>query len=139
MRKKRGRKQDEAEVNMTPMLDIVFIMLIFFIVTATFIRESGLDVTRPSEPPPEKEIKSARPILIQINKTNDIYVDRRSIDIRSVRANVERKRAEEPNAAVIIQAERGARTGVLVQVMDQAREANAPVSIAPLEDGAAGL
>jgi len=121
---------------MTPMLDIVFIMLIFFIVTATFIRETGLDVTRPEDQQEEQEQDTARPILIQINKTNDIYVDRRVIDVRSVRANVERKLAENPKSAVIIQAERGARTGILVDVMDQARQANAPVSIAPLQEGA---
>ncbi len=132
MKRHRRNEKDEAEVNMTPMLDIVFIMLIFFIVTATFIRESGLDVSRPDDDEEEQK-KSEQAILIQINEENDIYINRRIVDLRAVRANVERLRAENPKSPVVIQTERGARMGILVEIMDQALEAKAPVSIAPLE------
>lgn len=133
MRKSRYRHTQDAAVDMTPMLDIVFIMLIFFIVTASFLHETGLDVTRPQDADHE-DVKPAPPILIQINAENHIYIDRRQIDRRSVRANIERKRAEQTGAAVIVQADRKARTGVLVDVMDQARQAKAPVSVAPLQN-----
>ncbi len=131
MRKHGTAPAEDAEVNMTPMLDIVFIMLIFFIVTATFIRETGLDVSRP-DTEENKPTKPAKTILIQINKESEIYIQRRIVDLRAVRANIERLRAENPKSAVLIQVEREAVTGVLVSVMDQARQANAPVSIAPL-------
>ncbi len=133
MRRRRGNEIDEAEVNMTPMLDIVFIMLIFFIVTATFIRESGLDVSRPDDQEEEQQ-KAERAILIQIDEKNDIYVNRRIVDLRAVRANVERLRAENPKSPVVIQTARRARMGILVEVMDQARQAKAPVSLVPMED-----
>ncbi len=133
MKRHGSAQRDEAEVNMTPMLDIVFIMLIFFIVTATFIRESGLDVSRP-DPDEEEQQKTERAILIQVNDENDIYINRRRVDLRAVRANVERLRAENPRSPVVIQTERGARMGILVEIMDQARQANAPVSIAPLDE-----
>lgn len=133
MRRRRGNEIDEAEVNMTPMLDIVFIMLIFFIVTATFIRESGLDVSRPDDQEEEQQ-KAERAILIQIDEKNDIYVNRRIVDLRAVRANVERLRAENPKSPVVIQTARRARMGILVDVMDQARQAKAPVSLIPMED-----
>ncbi len=126
-------KKEEAQVNITPLLDIVFILLIFFIVTATFIRESGIDVTRP-DTPDEPDQPGERAILVQINNNNDIYIQRRIVDVRAVRANIERLRAENPKSPVIIQTQREAETGILVNVLDQAILANAPVSIAPLED-----
>ncbi len=126
-------KKEEAQVNITPLLDIVFILLIFFIVTATFIRESGIDVTRP-DTPDEPDKPGERAILVQINNNNDIYIQRRIVDVRAVRANIERLRAENPKSPVIIQTQREAETGILVNVLDQAILANAPVSIAPLED-----
>ncbi len=133
MRRRRGNEIEEAEVNMTPMLDIVFIMLIFFIVTATFIRESGLDVSRPDDNEEEQQ-KSERAILIQIDEQSDIYINRRIVDLRAVRANVERLRAENPKSPVVIQTARRARMGILVEVMDQARQAKAPVSLIPMDD-----
>jgi len=136
MSKRLRKHSSEAEVNMTPLLDIVFIMLIFFIVTSTFVREQGLDVTQPStseEQQPQK--KKARAVVIQICANDEIVIDQRVIDIRSVRANVERKLAENPRSVVIIQPEKEAETGSLVQVMDQIRAANAKLSIAPLEKG----
>ena len=118
-----SRAEDESEVNLTPMLDVVFIMLIFFIVTASFVKESGIDVTRPEAETAEKKRAA---ILIAISKHNQIWINKRSIDIRAVRANVERLLAENPQGTVVIQADAESKNGIFVKVMDQARLAGAP-------------
>ena len=124
---------DEAEVDMTPMLDIVFIMLIFFIVTATFINERGLDVTRPASDEPPPETKSVT-ILISISEVGTISMEGRDIDVRAVRANVERLIAENPDSSVVVQADPQSESNLMVGVMDQARLAGAAgVSIAELQ------
>ena len=133
MAKRHKGGTDEAEVDMTPMLDIVFIMLIFFIVTATFVNERGLDVTRPDsdEPPPETQTVT---ILISISEAGVISMEGRDIDLRAVRANVERLIAENPDSSVVVQADPGSESNLLVGVMDQARLAGAAgVSIAELQ------
>jgi biopolymer transport protein ExbD len=114
---------DEAnnEINLTPMLDVVFIMLIFFIVTASFIKETGIEVNRPDSP--EATVKEIAGILIAIGENNEIWMDRRLIDARAVRANLERMRAESPDAPVVIQADRRSFNDTLVQVMNASREA----------------
>ena len=122
-------EEEENQIDMTPMLDVVFIMLIFFIVTSTFVRESGVDVTRPdAETAAAAESDS---IHVGINASNHIYMDDRQIDRRAVRANVERGLAENPGAAVIIVADQDSNTDTLIHVMDQARLAGAEsVSVA---------
>src|SRR5690606_9911306 len=120
---KRRAQQEESEIDLTPMLDVVFIMLIFFIVTASFVKESGIDVNRPpttDQPPPDQENKN---IVFQVSESGDIMLEGRRIDVRSVRANVERIHAENPQAKVIISAEPKAKTEIFVQISDQAREA----------------
>jgi len=114
-------EEEEAEINLTPMLDVVFIMLIFFIVTASFVKESGLDVDRPDAPTAVK--KENANILVAIGASNEIWINRRRIDPRAVRANIERMHAENPEGAVIIQADKKAFTETLVLVMDSARQA----------------
>ena len=113
--------EDEAQIDLTPMLDVVFIMLIFFIVTASFIKEAGVEVNRPeaSTSQPKDNVN----ILIAINATNEIWMDKRRIDVRSVRANIERLHAENPKGAVVIQADKNSKNGLLVSVMDAARQA----------------
>jgi biopolymer transport protein ExbD len=124
---------DEAEVDMTPMLDIVFIMLIFFIVTATFINERGLDVTRPDSDEPPPETKNVT-ILVSISEVGIISMEGRDIDVRAVRANVERLIAENPDSSVVVQAHPQSDSTLMVGVMDQARLAGAAgVSIAELQ------
>ncbi|MED5324080.1 MAG: biopolymer transporter ExbD [Pseudomonadota bacterium] len=132
MRRKRARQEEDADVDITPMLDIVFIMLIFFIVTATFVKESGIDVTRPDA---ETAIKQNRvAILIAIRDNNEIWINRRKVDLASVRANVEKLHAENPQGGAVIQADRQAETGVLVEIMDQVRLAGVDaISIAAEE------
>ena len=116
-------------VDLTPMLDVVFIMLIFFIVTASFVKESGLDISRPDAATAER--KERGNILVAISETGQIWIDRRQIDIRAVRANIERLHAENPQGAVVIQADQNSKNGLLVRVMDAARLAGvANVSIA---------
>jgi biopolymer transport protein ExbD len=114
--------EDENEINLTPMLDVVFIMLIFFIVTASFIKEAGIDVNRPDAPMTESKPEDAN-ILVLINANDEIWIDRRLIDPRAVRANIERLHAENPEGSVVIQANNKSSNKVLVEVMDSARSA----------------
>ncbi len=109
----------EAAVDITPMLDVVFIMLIFFIVTATFVKESGIDVNRPQAA--TAVVKEKANILIAIDAHNKIWVNRREVDIRSVRPSIERLKAENPKGTVVIQADKDSRNEILVQVMDASR------------------
>ncbi len=115
-----GHGSDD-EINLTPMLDVVFIMLIFFIVTASFIKETGIDVNRPEAATPVTQDDAN--ILIAISENNEIWIGRRHIDPRAVRANIERLHAENPNGMVVIQADKHSYNKTLVQVMDASRQA----------------
>ena len=118
-----GQTEEESdEINLTPMLDVVFIMLIFFIVTASFVKETGIDVNRPDAPVTESKPEDSN-ILIQISANDDILIDRRVIDPRAVRANIERLHAENPQGSVVIQADKSSTNKMLVQVMDASRSA----------------
>jgi biopolymer transport protein ExbD len=119
MRRRISREEEESEINITPMLDVVFIMLIFFIVTASFVKEAGVDVKRPGAI--TAETKGMASIFIAITEEGDIWIDRRMVDVRAVQANIERLLAENPKGAVIIQADRESKNGLLVQVMDAAK------------------
>ncbi|MFT7279785.1 MAG: biopolymer transport protein ExbD [Gammaproteobacteria bacterium] len=123
-------QEDEAEeINMTPMLDVVFIMLIFFIVTASFVKEAGIDVNRPEAATAVK--KERANILVAISDTGEIWINKRQIDVRAVQANIERLKAENPQGSVVIQADKKATTEMLIKVMDASRAAGAfDVSIA---------
>lgn len=121
MARKRFHEDDEAEIDMTPMLDIVFIMLIFFIVTTSFVKESGFDVNKPKAQQASKK-KSAN-IFIAIDSAGRVHMEKRVVDIKRVRANVERMLAEAPEAAVMIQADVDTKHGVVVKVMDQVKAA----------------
>ncbi|MGB5346011.1 MAG: biopolymer transporter ExbD [Woeseia sp.] len=128
-----GAEDEEAAIDLTPMLDVVFIMLIFFIVTASFIKEAGIDVNRPDAPTSER-IEDAN-ILIAISPNDEIWIDRRLIDPRAVRANIERLHAENPKGSVVIQADKKSTNEMLVIVMDAARQAGVyNVSIAGNRD-----
>ena len=118
-----GADEEEQEINVTPMLDVVFIMLIFFIVTASFVKESGIDVNRPNAATAERKQRAS--ILIAISKNNEVWIEKRRVDVRAVRANVERLLAENPQGSVVIQADEKSENGLFVKVMDQARLAGA--------------
>ena len=118
MRKKLSKSQDDAGIDMTPMLDIVFIMLIFFIVTASFLKEAVIDVNRPEGGNPPDNPEDARNIMISVTAENEVWMESRQIDARAVRANVERLKAENPEGTIVIQADREASTGVVARIMD---------------------
>ncbi|MDO6427522.1 biopolymer transporter ExbD [Thalassotalea sp. 1_MG-2023] len=124
------QEQEEAEeINMTPMLDVVFILLIFFIVTASFVKEAGIEVNRPEAATAVK--KERANILVAISDKGEIWINKRRVDVRAVQANIERLKAENPQGTVVIQADKKATTDVLIKVMDSARAAGVfDVSIA---------
>ncbi|WP_194842673.1 biopolymer transporter ExbD [Endozoicomonas sp. OPT23] len=122
----------DSEIDLTPMLDVVFIMLIFFIVTASFIKEAGVDVTRP-EAATAQQVENVN-ILIAITATNEIWIDKRRVDRRSVRSIVERMHAENPKGAVVIQADKKSNTETVTSVIDSSRAAGVyDVSLATSE------
>lgn len=121
MRSKRSRGEDDGAVDITPMIDIVFIMLIFFIVTASFVKESGIEVNRPEASTAVKKQRIS--ILVAIDAKDQVWIDKRQVDVRAVRANIERIRAENPEGGVVVQADKLSTNGTLVQVMDAARQA----------------
>jgi len=116
-------EDEETEINMTPMLDVVFIMLIFFIVTTSFVRETGVEVNRPLAESSATLPQNA--ILVAITDSNQIWIDRHRIDTRAVRRNIERLLAENPDSTVVIQADQSSPTGTLINVLDQAKLAGA--------------
>ncbi len=120
--RRRHFHEDEAEINITPMLDVVFIMLIFFIVTTSFVKETGVPINRPSAQAATK-VKNGN-ILIAIKDTGKIWINKREVDLRAVRAVVEKMHAESPEGSAVIIADKGSRTGDLVTVMDQIKAAN---------------
>ena len=119
MRRKR-QTQDEAEINITPMLDIVFIMLIFFIVTTSFVKERGLEVSRPSNSPPKEMKKTKGPIVVKIDSNGNISMKGRMLEDKAVEANLEREKAEKPDSPLIIAAHPDADTNALVIILDAA-------------------
>ncbi len=114
-------EEEEASVDLTPMLDCVFIMLIFFIVTATFVKESGIDVDVPEAATAMVQEKAS--ILVAIDAEDQVWIDRRPVDVRSLRSIIERLHAENPKGSVVIQADKNSRNEILVLVMDASRRA----------------
>ncbi len=136
MRRKKGRSQDEtSEIDLTPMLDVVFIMLIFFIVTASFVKEIGINTNVPEpndQPPPPNADPN---ILVRITQDNQIWMENRRVDARAVRSNIARMRAELPEAAVIIQTDGESDAATYISVADAARAADAPsVVLVPMKE-----
>ncbi len=112
---------EDAEIDMTPMLDIVFIMLIFFIVTASFLKEAGIDINRPDASTSVKADKAN--IMIAVSANDEVWMEKRRVDVRAVRANVERLRAENPEGSVVIQADVDSKSGIVMEVVDAVRQA----------------
>jgi biopolymer transport protein ExbD len=128
-----GGEEEENEINLTPMLDVVFIMLIFFIVTASFIKEAGIDVDRPDAPSAESQDDAA--ILIAISANDEIWIDRRETEPNAVRGMIERLHAENPKGSIVIQADEESTHEMLVIVMEAAKQAGVTnVAIAALKD-----
>lgn len=110
--------EEEADIDITPMLDVVFIMLIFFIVTASFVKESGLDINKPpvTDTPPDAD--APRPIIVEINDLSEIRIDDRLLDDRAIKSTITRLTAERPEASVIIKAEKKAKTKAIIAAVD---------------------
>lgn len=118
------KEEEGADIDLTPMLDVVFIMLIFFIVVASFIKEAGIEVNRPdaNNEPPDSDSTS---ILVRIESDDQIWMENRRVDARAVRANIQRLLAADPESPVSIKVDKGARANTVVDVADAAREAGA--------------
>ncbi len=121
MRKLMGQEEEENEINLTPMLDVVFIMLIFFIVTASFIKEAGIDVERPDTFSADSQDDAA--ILIAISPNDEIWIDRRQTEPTALRGTIERLHAENPKGSIVIQADENSTNAALVIVMEAAKAA----------------
>lgn len=130
MRHIHSKQETAAEaINLTPLIDMVFILLIFFLVTASFTKESGIDVDRPTAQTAVREEQGS--MIIGISKEGEIWIDNQNIELRAVRAHVEHLHAQNPEGTVIILADENSRTGTTVDVLDQVRLAGvANVSIA---------
>lgn len=131
----RRKNRAALELNIAPLIDMVFILLIFFLVTTSFVKETGISINRPVASTAISKAKAS--ILIGVDQEDRVFMDHREIDVRAVRANVERALAETPEAAVIVVADRASRTGIAIKVMDGCRMAGAKnVSLAAsLPDG----
>jgi biopolymer transport protein ExbD len=119
MSRRRSNQDEDSAIDLTPMLDVVFIMLIFFIVTSVFIKETGIDVNRPDAT--NTDSKDNVSILVAISANNEIWIDQRRVDVRAVKANIERLRAENPKGGLVIQADSEANVKTLTAVADAAR------------------
>jgi biopolymer transport protein ExbD len=119
----RRSQRATAELNIAPLIDMVFILLIFFLVTTSFVKETGIDVNRPTASTAISKSKAT--ILIGVDAADRIYIDHREVDVRAVRANVERALAENPEGAVVVVADKDSSTGTAIQVMDGCRMAGA--------------
>lgn len=119
----RRSQRQTAELNIAPLIDMVFILLIFFLVNTSFVKETGIDVNRPTAA--TAVMKNKGTIMIGIDATNQVFMDNRQIDVRAVRPNVERALAENPEGGVVVVPDKTAEAGVVIAVMDGCREAGA--------------
>lgn len=121
-------------MNITPLIDMVFILLIFFAVNASFVKESGVEIERPSAR--TAEIQQKANIMIAVTANDEVWIDRQRVDPRSVRGHVERLHAENPEGAVVILADEDSKTGLVIEVLDQTRLAGVEnVAVAATPDG----
>lgn len=128
----RVTEDEDTGIDMTPMLDIVFILLIFFVVTASFVKETGIEVNRPQAK--TAITKETANIKIAIDANDVIWIDRRQVDERTVKPLLERMHIENPQGALIVQADRRSTNDKLVRVMDAARQAGiSSISIAAVD------
>lgn len=134
MKRFRNRKtKEETEINLTPMLDVVFIMLIFFIVTTSFVKEAGVQVNRTSASTAEQKAKAN--IIVAIRSNDEIWIDKRIVDLRAVRANIEKLKSLNSQNSIVIQSDKEAKTDTLIKVMDQIRLAGIhEISISALKN-----
>ena len=120
----KSENEEEADIDITPMLDVVFIMLIFFIVTASFVKETAIDINKPpaSDNPPDPE--APRPIVVEINKLSEVRIANRLLDYRRIKPTITRLTAESPESSVIVKVDPKAKTKAIIQAIDGIRQAN---------------
>lgn len=120
----KSENEEEADIDITPMLDVVFIMLIFFIVTASFVKETAIDINKPpaSDNPPDPE--APRPIVVEINKLSEVRIANRLLDYRRIKPTITRLKAESPDSSVIVKVDPKAKTKAIIQAIDGIRQAN---------------
>lgn len=114
---------EQSEVDITPMLDVVFIMLIFFIVTASFVKESGIGINKPESTDNSDQQSDIKPIVVEVNDLSEIRIQNRLVDYRAVKPTVTRLKAESPEAAVIVKVDKSAKTKAIVHAVDGIRDA----------------
>ena len=114
---------DKVDINMGPLIDMVFLLLIFFVVTTSFVKETGIEVQRSTAA--TAEVKDRGNIMLGVSSEGEVFYEGKRIDVRSVRAHVERALAEDPESGVVVVADKNSNTGVVVQAMDQCRLAGA--------------
>jgi len=116
-----GRKSKDTELNLMPLIDMVFILLIFFLVTTSFVKESGVEVKRPVASTAETAEKTT--MIVAVTEQGTVHIDGKAVDIRSVRATMERFRHENPTGNVVITADKNSLFGVSIEVLDEVRAA----------------
>lgn len=139
MSRRKRKHQDEgdkAEIDLTPMLDVVFIMLIFFIVTASFVKEKAINVNVPENQPEDQQNDSeSSSTLIMVDDQDDVWIDGRRVDVRAVRAMIAQKNATNPGGGVVVKAHEDSTTDTYIQIADAARDAGVfSVSLIPFAD-----
>ncbi len=126
---------ERVDINMGPLVDMVFLLLIFFVVTTSFVKETGIEVQRATAS--TAEVKNQSGVMVGVSSDGEVYFDGKKIDVRSLRALVERSLAENPDTGVIVVADKDSETGIVIQAMDQCRLAGAlKVSLAAKRTGA---
>ena len=117
--RKQKTEGDEKVADLTPMLDVVFILLIFFIVTSTFIKETGIEINRPDTQ--TAEMKKTVSLLVAVGADNSIWIDKKQVDIRNVRPMMEKLHAENPKGGLVIQADSASKVENVLAIMESAR------------------
>lgn len=131
----KASNEEETDIDITPMLDVVFIMLIFFIVTASFVKESGLDINKPpvNNDPPDPD--AAKPIVVEISDLNEIRIQNRIVDVRTVKATITRMKAESPESSVVVKVDPKAKTKSIIETIDGIRAAKVLQPTVSMIDG----
>jgi len=131
----KAHAEDDADIDITPMLDVVFIMLIFFIVTASFVKESGIGINNPPANQNPPDVDAPKPIVVAVTNLDEIKIQDRIVDGRAVKANITRLIAESPESSVIVKVDKEAKTKILMEAVDGIRAAKVPYPSVTLSSG----
>lgn len=131
----KSQNEEEADIDITPMLDVVFIMLIFFIVTASFVKESAIDLNKPpqTDEPPDPE--APKPIVVEVTDLSEIKIQNRLVDPRAVKPTIVRLKAESPESGVVVRVDPDAKTKAIIEAVDGIRDAKVYDSTIAMKKG----